>query len=126
MKQTVEEAEMVRALEICPFVCEATRLFIMGAQFGKEWILEQLIDQIDANLNCELEVEKTKKKAIEALTEALCIVEPVLNIGESGAKSITSVFEKLLMRNDAVVGSKQKSSTAENDSSSATAKDERL
>lgn len=98
----------------------------MGAQFGKEWILEQLIDQIDANLNCELEVEKTKKKAIEALTEALCIVEPVLNIGESGAKSITSVFEKLLMRNDAVVGSKQKSSTAENDSSSATAKDERL
>lgn len=96
MKQTIEETAKARALEICPIVCEATRQFIMGAQFGKEWILEQLIDQIDANLNCELEVEKTKKKAVESLTEALRIVEPVLNIGESGAKSITSVFEKLL------------------------------
>lgn len=37
MKQTLEEAAKMKALEICPIEGESTRIFIMGAQFGAEW-----------------------------------------------------------------------------------------
>lgn len=41
MKQTVEEAAKLKALDICPIEGEATRIFIMGAQFGVEWLSKQ-------------------------------------------------------------------------------------
>lgn len=41
MKQNLEEAAKMKALEICPIEGESTRIFIMGAQFGAEWQANQ-------------------------------------------------------------------------------------
>lgn len=41
MKQNLEEAAKMKALEICPIEGESTRIFIMGAQLGAEWQAKQ-------------------------------------------------------------------------------------